>query len=107
MDEGETSLQAAIRETEEESGLKEQFDYEITDIDRKYEINYMVRNNKKCVVYWLAKLINPKSDVKLSQEHQDFKWLGIAEAIEFAKYKEMVNVLQQANDFIKAHLHSD
>lgn len=52
----------------------------------------------KVVVYWLAKLINPNTNVKLSDEHQDFKWLTLEEAQTISGFEDMNKLLA---DFYK------
>ncbi|GLV43433.1 Diadenosine tetraphosphatase [Carabus blaptoides fortunei] len=79
VDPGETNeMTTALRETEEEAGLKES-DLKIYE-DSKKILNYLVKGRPKTVIYWLAELINPNTQVKLSDEHQDMKWLQFKEA---------------------------
>lgn len=101
LDEGEDFLEAAIRETEEESGLIENTDYIIADKDYKIEINYLVKGKPKTVVYWLAEVKDQFTKITLSDEHIDSKWLDIEKAIEFAKYETMISVLKQCDEYIK------
>lgn len=101
MDEGEDFLDAAIRETEEESGLVENTDYTIADKNFKVEINYLVKDKPKTVVYWLAELKDQFTKINLSDEHIDLKWLELAEAIDYAKYETMISVLKQCDDYLK------
>ena len=100
MDDGEDALTAALRETEEEAGLKEQSDYRIVDKEFKIEINYLVKQRPKKVFYWLAEVNDPNVKVTLSDEHIDFKWLEFKEAIEYAKYETMVKCLTEADHFL-------
>jgi bis(5'-nucleosidyl)-tetraphosphatase len=72
VDPGETEMATAIRETVEESGLKKG-DLKIYE-DVKRILNYKVKGKPKVVTYWLAELVNPQAKVKLSEEHQDYKW---------------------------------
>lgn len=66
----------------------------------KKTLQYNVKGKPKIVHYWLAELINPNASVKLSDEHQDFKWLGLEEACELAGYKEMQETLREFSNFI-------
>ncbi len=101
MDEGETELIAAIRETKEEAGLVEDTDYTIVNKDVPIVSKYMINGTKpKQVTYWLAKLNDPEVKVVMSDEHQDFKWLGLAEACKIAVYDEMTRVLTEAERLI-------
>jgi len=104
LDEGESELDAALRETEEEAGLAAN---QLTVAkDFTSELNYEVRGKPKRVVYWLAELKKgtPDDCVKLSDEHTDYKWLELTEALEYAKYKDMQKSLSDADSFIHSKL---
>ncbi|KAB0790092.1 hypothetical protein PPYR_15593 [Photinus pyralis] len=100
VDPGETDpMVTALRETSEESGLR-QSDLRIFH-DSKHILNYNVRGKPKIVIYWLAELINPSAGVRLSDEHQDFKWLELEEACRFGNYTDMQVMLKHYDNFIK------
>jgi bis(5'-nucleosidyl)-tetraphosphatase len=93
VDPGESDYETALRETEEEAGFKS--DVLRVVLDFKVELNYMVTshrdgvNRPKIVTYWLAELMNPqKNEVKMSEEHQDFKWLPLQEAMDLNGFKD-------------------
>ena len=71
-------MQTALRETEEESGLKETSLNIIKHVQKT--LNYKVRGKPKTVIYWLAEVKDYDAPVRLSSEHQDFKWLPIEAA---------------------------
>lgn len=56
------------------------------------------------VTYWLAELVDAETPVKLSSEHQAYKWLPLDEACQVCGYKEMVELLQESHTFITSHL---
>ena len=98
LDPGETDMQAAIRETQEEAGLMKD---QLNILEKfKAELNYNVRGKPKTVTYWLSELKDPNSPVTLSHEHIDFKWLRYKEALEIANYSDMQNALKEAFDFL-------
>ncbi|KAL1513069.1 hypothetical protein ABEB36_002545 [Hypothenemus hampei] len=99
VDPGETDLATAYRETEEESGLIKS-DIKVYD-ETKKTLKYNVNGKPKTVHYWLAELINPSATVKLSNEHQNFKWLPLKEACEIVEYKDMQSLLTEFEGFIK------
>lgn len=100
VDPGESDRETALRETQEEAGLKSQ-DFSLLEDFRK-ELKYTVKGNKpKTVVYWLAELSDPKSSVTLSEEHQDYRWLPLQEACSLAAFPEMIKVLKESEDHIK------
>ncbi|ENN70778.1 bis(5'-nucleosyl)-tetraphosphatase [asymmetrical] isoform X1 [Dendroctonus ponderosae] len=99
VDPGETDLMTAYRETQEESGLKKA-DIKVFE-ETKTTLNYKVKGKPKVVHYWLAELINPDAKVKLSNEHQDFKWLPLKEACEISGYQDMEDVLNKFDEFLR------
>lgn len=100
VDRGETDLQAALRETQEEAGLQET-DFKMLDFKR--ELHYPVKGKPKVVVYWLSELLNPNSKIKLSREHQAFEWAGLDRAIELAKYPDLQNLLRECHSYLSAN----
>lgn len=51
-------------------------------------------------MYWLAELINPDQEVKLSHEHKDFRWLPLEEACTISKYPESIDLLKACHEFL-------
>ena len=93
-------METAYRETEEEAGFhKDQL--QLHD-DMKIELNYEVDGKPKVTIYWLAKLIDPATNlVKLSDEHQDFKWVQLNEAQELVTFKDMQKALKDCSEYIE------
>ncbi|XP_064621107.1 bis(5'-nucleosyl)-tetraphosphatase [asymmetrical]-like [Lineus longissimus] len=98
VDPGESELETAMRETEEEAGLKRN-DYKVISGFKK-TLHYHVGGNLKRVEYWLAELKNPETPVILSDEHQDYKWLEITDAQKYVFYKEMQDALAAAHEYV-------
>lgn len=61
-------------------------------------LNYEVKGKPKVVIYWLAKLKNTEQEVKLSDEHQDLKWLGLHEAQELSGFNDMKQLLAEFHE---------
>lgn len=101
VDPGESEMETALRETKEESGLT-QNDLKIHE-NYKKTLNYNVNGKPKIVYYWLAELVNPHASVKLSDEHQDFKWLELQEACKLAEFSEMQETLKEFDTFITSN----
>ena len=49
------------------------------------------------MTYWLAKMNNYDDKVVLSDEHQDFKWLDIDQAVSLSGFKDMAQVFKNFN----------
>lgn len=97
VEKGETEEQTTLREAEEETGMK------IKLLPRfKEKINYTYKFDgeliKKEAVFFAAEA--PTPEVKLSQEHEDFKWLEFEEALKLVKYKNQKEILKRAHEFI-------
>lgn len=94
---GETKLETAIREIEEETGLK---NLEFTDFEE--EINYFYKRDGKTVyktvTYFLATSKTKK--VVLSWEHIGFEWVPYEKAVEKLTYQNAREVLQAAKSYL-------
>lgn len=99
VDPGEDDYKTAVRETAEESGYQEA-DLRIYK-DQTRTLEYKVKGHDKSVVYWLAELTDPAKEVKLSDEHQDLKWLERDDAIAIAGYEDFAEMLRYFDDKIK------
>ncbi|CAF4914438.1 unnamed protein product [Pieris macdunnoughi] len=93
VDPGESDWETALRETQEEAGYRKD-DLEIDQTTKKV-LSYEVNGKPKEVIYWLAKLIDPEAPVKLSDEHQDFKWLPLPQAQDLSGYDDMKQLLSE------------
>uniref|UniRef100_A0A2P2I427 Bis(5'-nucleosyl)-tetraphosphatase [asymmetrical] n=1 Tax=Hirondellea gigas TaxID=1518452 RepID=A0A2P2I427_9CRUS len=107
VDPGEDDWQTALRETQEEAGLVNGEHY-VLDDDFKREVKYIVKDKPKVVVYYLAELkqelSSDKEDpVKMSDEHQAYKWLPIDQAIELVVFQTTSNLLQECHDYLSSN----
>uniref|UniRef100_UPI002540129A bis(5'-nucleosyl)-tetraphosphatase [asymmetrical] n=1 Tax=Euleptes europaea TaxID=460621 RepID=UPI002540129A len=98
VDPGEDDLQTALRETQEEAGL-DPSQFTILEGFKK-ELNYTVRGKPKSVIYWLAEMKDSDVEVKLSSEHQAFRWLPLNEACELSGYQDMQATIREAHRFL-------
>lgn len=78
VDPGESDIQTALRETEEESGLNESSLNVVKDVRKT--LNYEVRGKPKIVIYWLAELMDYNTPIRLSHEHQEYRWVSVDSA---------------------------
>ena len=101
LDPGEDFMTAALRETEEEAGLKEN-QLEINDLDAWEVLYYQRKGRPKMVKYWLAKLKKFDDKVVLSHEHQNYKWFKLEDAKKIAPRHQ--HVLQNFYDYLNGKI---
>jgi 8-oxo-dGTP pyrophosphatase MutT (NUDIX family) len=98
IEKGEDEIDTVRREVSEETSIG---DIEIIDGFRK-KISYNYKRNRKLVnkqvVFYLAR--TSVRDVKLSYEHQGYKWLGYEDALKQLTYKNAKTLLEEANRFL-------
>lgn len=95
---GETKLETAKREIEEETGLT---GLEFTDFEESITYFYK-REGKtiyKTVTFFLAKSKTKK--VKISWEHTGFEWLPYEKALDNLTYQNAKRVLQAAKVYLE------
>lgn len=104
IESGETDLDAALRETKEETGL--------TDISlepnfkHKYDYFYKDKDNNlihKTVTLFLGKL-KSNNKVNLSFEHIAYKWVTIQEAKEVVSFDNAKTMLDLAKSYLNSKI---
>lgn len=95
---GESGVAAALRETEEETGLA---DLKIIQ-GFKETVRYFTRHNEKTALKFVAMFLaeSKSEDIKLSWEHDAFEWLPYEKARERITRKEMKRALDKAKSFL-------
>jgi len=106
IEEGEQSLGAAIRETHEETGLREG-DLRVRRDFRGYE-RYQFKGGggrvEKTVILYLAE--TRRREIVVSKEHDGYGWFLYRDARKlFLNYKESQVLLKKAYDFIQGRPH--
>ena len=100
MEQSEQSMQTAIRETEEETGIT---DLKFVDKFRE-EISYKFFVNKeeidKKVIFYLGK--TQSTEIVISHEHLDFAWLNLKDAMDRITYENAKIVLTKANNLLQS-----
>ncbi len=98
----EKSLEAALRETREETGLAAS-ELRVLHHFRAHERFYYKWGGQpffKIVIFYLAETKNPR--IRVSEEHEGYGWFTAAEGMKvMAKYRDSQRVLKQAIDFLK------
>jgi 8-oxo-dGTP pyrophosphatase MutT (NUDIX family) len=95
----ETEIETALRELEEETGIK---DAKVHDGFRE-KIHYFFRKEEglisKIVIFFLVRASD--KDIALSFEHQNFEWLPYKDAYEKMTFKNTKKILEKALKFLK------
>ena len=100
IEQNETSHEAAIRETKEETGIS---NIEFVDgFEESVEYDFRFKNEDihKKVIFFLAKTSEKK--ISLSHEHNDYLWLGYDDALKKTTFENAKNVLSKANQFLSS-----
>jgi len=108
IEEGENAEQAAIREIEEETGIK---DLKIIPGFKEYikyffRKSYGLKGEAKKKAPWVFKLVvfylaETKTDnVKISEEHKGFLWLPYEQASKRLTYKNAKLIIKKSNDYL-------
>ncbi|MBS3902803.1 MAG: NUDIX domain-containing protein [Anaplasmataceae bacterium] len=103
FEQGEKSMETALRETQEETGLKPE-ELRIIPGFKTYEKFHFFRGQQKIedtVILYLAE--TKQAEVKIStREHSGYAWFLYGDAIKvLRRYNETKRVLKQAHDFIR------
>jgi 8-oxo-dGTP pyrophosphatase MutT (NUDIX family) len=100
LEQGERSMDAAKREIEEETGLREQTVHFVPGFSEVIRWVYVwedIRRFKR-TTYFLAEA--KTKEITLSEEHQGYTWLPFQEAVERVTYHNTKQVLEKAHQFI-------
>ena len=97
-EEGETPMETAVREIEEETRISDLEFIDGFEGEIKYFVKYGDEKIDKTVIFFLAK--TNSMDVKLSGEHTDFKWLELNEAIDLLTYENSKKIVKKADEFL-------
>ena len=96
MENNETEIETAIRETKEETNLDV-----LIDKEKRYSLNYVIDNEiDKEVIYFLAKSIN-KNIKKQESEINDILWIDIDKVIDILTFDNMKELWKKVLKDIK------
>ena len=98
VEDHETEIETAKREMKEETGLEIKFIFGFKD-----EIEYFYKTkdgklSKKKVVFFIG--IPKSKEVKLSFEHDGYKWMKYEDALKTITFENEKRVLKRAHEFI-------
>jgi dATP pyrophosphohydrolase len=102
LEKEERSWQAAFREVNEETGLKQEELKQVTNF-KTFEKFYYQRGGEKIFKVVILYLAETKQNViTVSPEHEGYGWFKFSEAKKvMSKHKDSVKILKRAHDFLK------
>ena len=98
IEQNETSHEAAIRETREETGITNIDFIDGFEESVEYDFRFKKEDIHKKVIFFLAK--TDEKNIKLSHEHNDYVWLEYNDALKKTTFENAKNVLSNANEFL-------
>lgn len=101
LEAGETKEQAALRELDEETGLKAKIEPGFCEALAYNFIDYDGIPAHKKVSFFIGEVEGEANKIVLSHEHQDFAWLAYEQAIKRLTYDNARTILRKAEAFIK------
>jgi NTP pyrophosphohydrolases including oxidative damage repair enzymes len=97
VEKGENKITAAIRETEEESGIRCEI---IEGFEEKTDYYfYRNKNIHKEVTLFLGE-VDPKTKVRTSKEHDAYVWLNFEDAMTYLRHENQKRIIRRAMEFI-------
>lgn len=96
VDEDEELQQSALRECEEEAGVKDVKIHNGFSQTYNYVFEWDNEKIKKTVHLYVGKVFNPEN-VLISHEHNDYNWYTFNEALDKLKYESMKEALRSAD----------
>ena len=98
MEKGESTHETAVRETEEETGIKDVMF--IDDFEEWIEYNFQFQGElvQKKVVFFLAE--TKTEEIKISHEHSGFIWTDYNSAMEKTTFDNAKTVLTKAQTLL-------
>ena len=102
MEKGESIQETAIRETEEETGIKDVKFLENFEEWIEYNFQYQGELVHKKVVFFLAE--TKTKEVKISHEHLDYTWMDYNTAMEKTTFDNAKTVLTKAQTLLSQTL---
>lgn len=89
---------ALVRELNEELGLKES---QFTIIDPKHSFSFTLQSGKTLQEYVFGIEIQPDQEIRLSDEHTEYRWLPFAEARQLYEWDSNKKAIDKIDELIK------
>ncbi len=99
---GETDKETILRELREETGISQA--KILKGFRESFSYHYKFKGNSffKTVICYLIK--SKVKEIKISYEHDDYKWLSYDEAIKKATHEGPKTMMRQAKKFLSSNL---
>ncbi|KRZ73607.1 Bis(5'-nucleosyl)-tetraphosphatase [asymmetrical], partial [Trichinella papuae] len=98
LEKDEDEYLAAAREVFEETGLSKT-DYYII-VGFKHQLHYEANHRQKKVTYWLARIHNATNEIRLSVEHDIYRWCTLEDAKKLIEHSNMFEMILSADNFV-------
>jgi len=98
MEKGESTLQTAIRETREETGITDITFTENFEEWIEYNFKYQGELVQKKVVFFLAE--TKTKEIKISHEHSEYTWIDYNSSMEKTTFDNAKTVLTKAKKLL-------
>ncbi len=95
IDENEKAYSTALREIKEETGLTPRNLWVIPNVNNFYNPS----NDTVNLIPVFAALVDSESNIKLSEEHSDFKWVYKEEAVKILPWKGQRNSVETIHEY--------
>lgn len=102
LDKGESGIDAAVRETKEETGITE---FKVIQ-DFKETVSYFTWREDRAVPKYVALFLaeTKNIEVRLSWEHDEYAWLSYSDASQRISLPPMKEALKKAEKFLEINL---
>ncbi len=92
---GESEIQTLIREVREETGIKAlDIHSYIGKINYSYFKGYGMKSEKEVTFYFAT---TPTREIKISEEHADFRWVTLADALNALDHAKLKLILSKGH----------
>lgn len=101
VQEGETRWKAALRELKEETGLVPNTFWVIPSVNRFYE----PKTDMIHAIPAFAAQLNPNADIRLDEEHTDYKWVKADEISRYIPWPEQRRLIKLIHTILTDNLY--
>ena len=102
IEENESEEQTALREIMEETGLNNINLVPGFKFEQRYLYKVEGEFRSKHAVFFLARVSREEAEnVKISEEHEEFKFLNLENALKLCRIKQNKDMLEKAYEFIR------